>query len=280
MSSTAPISSGTSWQQKLRSLPRDARDTLFLLAVIAWIMLPQAQHMPWWSSAFATALLLWRARLALTGTALPGRWVLAGALVIAIAATWAAHKTIVGRDAGVTLVVMLLALKTLELRARRDAMVVFFLGFFVLLSNFFYSQSLPTAAAMVLGLMGLLTALVNAHMTAGKPPLMQALRTAAKLALWGAPVMVALFLFFPRMAPLWGVPADDLAGRSGLSENMRVGEVASLAMDDSVALRIRFDTPGEKEPPASTLYFRGPVLSQFDGRNWRADPVSDAMTLP
>ncbi|MDR0213018.1 MAG: DUF3488 and transglutaminase-like domain-containing protein [Comamonas sp.] len=280
MSSTTPLSPGTSWQQRLGSLPRDARDTLFLLAVIAWIMLPQTQHTPWWSSVFAAALLLWRARLAMTGAALPGRWVLAGALAIAIAATWASHKTIVGRDAGVTLVVMLLALKTLELRARRDAMVVFFLGFFVLLSNFFYSQSLPTAAAMVLGLMGLLTALVNAHMTAGKPPLTQALRTAAKLALWGAPVMVALFLFFPRMAPLWGVPADDLAGRSGLSENMRVGEVAALAMDDSVALRIRFDTPGGKEPPASTLYFRGPVLSQFDGRNWQADPVSDAMAMP
>ena len=275
MSST--ISSNSGWWQKLSALPRDARDTLFLLAVIAWIMLPQAQHTPWWTSAFAAALLLWRARLALTGAALPSRWVLAGALAVAIAATWASHKTIVGRDAGVTLVVMLLALKTLELRARRDAMVVFFLGFFVLLSNFFYSQSLLTAAAMVLGLMGLLTALVNAHMTAGKPPLTQALRTAAKLALWGAPVMVALFLFFPRMAPLWGVPADDLAGKSGLSENMRVGEVASLAMDDSVALRIRFDTPGQKEPPANTLYFRGPVLSQFDGRNWQADPVLDAM---
>ncbi|ACY34189.1 transglutaminase-like protein [Comamonas thiooxydans] len=152
--------------------------------------------------------------------------------------------------------------------------------FFVLLSNFFYSQSLPTAMAMVLGLMGLLTALVNAHMTAGKPPLTQALRTAGWLALWGAPVMVSLFLFFPRMAPLWGVPADDMAGRSGLSENMRVGEVAALALDDSVALRIRFDTPGGQEPPANTLYFRGPVLSQFDGRNWQADPVLDAMAVP
>lgn len=268
------------WLQQLSALPRDARDTLFLLAVIAWILLPQIQQMPWWTSAFAAALLLWRARLALTGAALPSRWVLAGALALAIGATWATHKTIVGRDAGVTLVVMLLALKTLELRARRDAMVVFFLGFFVLLSNFFYSQSLPIAVAMVLGLMGLLTALVNAHMTAGKPPLMQALRTAGWLALWGAPVMVALFLFFPRMAPLWGVPSDDMAGRSGLSENMRVGEVASLAMDDSVALRIRFDTPGEKEPPGNTLYFRGPVLSQFDGRNWQADTMAEAMTAP
>ena len=273
-------SPGGNWLQRLTALPRDARDTLFLLAVIAWIMLPQVQHTPWWTSAFAAALLLWRARLALTGAPLPGRWVLAGVLAIAIGATWATHKTIVGRDAGVTLVVMLLALKTLELRARRDAMVVFFLGFFVLLSNFFYSQSLPTAMAMVLGLMGLLTALVNAHMTAGKPPLTQALRTAGWLALWGAPVMVSLFLFFPRMAPLWGVPSDDMAGRSGLSENMRVGEVAALALDDSVALRIRFDTPGGQEPPANTLYFRGPVLSQFDGRNWQADPVLDAMTMP
>jgi len=273
-------SPGGNWLQRLTALPRDARDTLFLLAVIAWIMLPQVQHTPWWTSAFAAALLLWRARLALTSAPLPGRWVLAGVLAIAIGATWATHKTIVGRDAGVTLVVMLLALKTLELRARRDAMVVFFLGFFVLLSNFFYSQSLPTAMAMVLGLMGLLTALVNAHMTAGKPPLTQALRTAGWLALWGAPVMVSLFLFFPRMAPLWGVPADDMAGRSGLSENMRVGEVAALALDDSVALRIRFDTPGGQEPPANTLYFRGPVLSQFDGRNWQADPVLDAMAVP
>ena len=278
--STLRLQAGGNWLQQLKALPRDARDTLFLLAVITWILLPQIQHTPWWTSAFAACLLLWRARLAWTGGALPGRWVLAGALALAIAATWATHKTIMGRDAGVTLIVMLLTLKTLELRARRDAMVVFFLGFFVLLSNFFYSQSLPTALAMVLGLMGLLTALVNAHMTAGKPPLTQALRTAAWLALWGAPVMVALFLFFPRMAPLWGVPSDDLAGRSGLSENMRVGEVASLAMDDSVALRIRFETPGGQEPPASVLYFRGPVLSQFDGRNWQADPMSDAMALP
>ncbi|MEG2977297.1 MAG: transglutaminaseTgpA domain-containing protein, partial [Comamonas sp.] len=170
-------SANNHWLQQLSALPRDARDTLFLLAVIAWILLPQIHQMPWWTSAFAAALLLWRARLALTGAALPSRWVLASALALAIGATWATHKTIVGRDAGVTLVVMLLALKTLELRARRDAMVVFFLGFFVLLSNFFYSQSLPIAVAMVLGLMGLLTALVNAHMTAGKPPLMQALRT-------------------------------------------------------------------------------------------------------
>jgi transglutaminase-like putative cysteine protease len=259
------------WRQRLAALPRDARDTLFLLAVVAWVLMPQAAHTPWWTMVFVAGLLLWRGLLAWRGQPLPGRWVLGGLLLLAVGATWVSHGTFIGRDAGVTLIVLLLALKTLELRARRDAMVVFFLGFFALLANFFYSQSLLLALAMVLGLLGLLTALVNAHMTAGRPPLTQALRTAALLALWGTPVMVALFLFFPRMAPLWGVPSNDLAGRSGLSENMRVGSMASLVLDENVALRLRFDTPDGAPPPANTLYFRGPVLSRFDGQEWQMD---------
>ena len=165
-----------------------------------------------------------------------------------------------------TLIVVLLALKTLELRARRDAFVVFFLGFFTMLTNFFYSQSLLTAAAMLLGLMGLLTALVNSHMPAGRPSLWQSMRMATRMVLLGAPVMVLLFVLFPRLAPLWGTPGDAMSGRSGLSARMQVGNIASLALDDSVALRVRFE--GDAVPPQSALYFRGPVLSTLDGRVW------------
>lgn len=262
---------------RMTALPRDTRDTLFLLAVIAWILLPQSGNTPWWTSTFAGGILLWRAWLTIKGRPLPRRWVLAGLLMLAVAATWLNHRTLVGRDAGVTLIILLLTLKTLEMRARRDAMVVFFLGFFTLLSNFFYSQSLLTALAMIVGLMGLLTALVNAHMTAGRPPLLQALRTAGLLVLWGTPVMIALFLLFPRMAPLWGMPTDELAGRTGLSENMKVGAMASLAMDESVALRLRFDSAQEPPVPPSALYFRGPVLSRFDGQEWQADSMANAL---
>lgn len=190
--------------------------------------------------------------------------------MLTIGATYATHRTLLGRDAGVTLIVSLLALKTLELRARRDAFVVFFLGFFTMLTNFFYSQSLLTAFTMLLALLGLLTALVNAHMPVGRPPLMQAARTAGWMALAGAPIMLALFLLFPRFAPLWGTPSDAMAGRTGLSNTMRVGTIAELALDDSIAARIRFD--GDRAPPQSQLYFRGPVLAQFDGREWTALP--------
>ncbi|TWO73231.1 DUF3488 domain-containing protein [Caenimonas sedimenti] len=250
----------------LGALPRDTRDTLFLLLVIAWVMMPQVGNLPWWCSLLAGGVLAWRAIIAVTGKPLPGRWWIAGILVVALGATWRTHNTLLGRDAGVTLIVVLLALKTLELRARRDAFVIFFLGFFAMLTNFFFSQTLPVAAAMLLGLLGLLTALVNAHLPVGRPPLAEAAKTAAWMALLGAPIMAVMFLLFPRFAPLWGIPADAMSGRSGLSANMQVGNVASLALDESVAFRVKF----EGEPPAqSDLYFRGPVLSNFDGREWR-----------
>jgi transglutaminase-like putative cysteine protease len=251
---------------RLQSLPRDARDTLFLLAVIAWILLPQVNELPLWCSALAGAVLLWRGWLAVKTQPLPTRSWLVLLTAVTLAATWFTHRTLLGRDAGVTLLVVLLTLKTLELRARRDAFVIFFLGFFCMLSNFFYSQSLLTAFNMLLGLLGLLTMLVNAHMPVGRPPLSQAAKTAGWMALLGTPIMLVLFLLFPRLAPLWGIPGDAMAGRSGLSASMQVGTIASLALDESVAMRIKFDgTPPRKQD----MYFRGPVLSNFDGREWR-----------
>ncbi len=254
---------------RLESLPRDSRDTLFLLLVIGWVVLPQVGNLPWWCSLLAAAVLVWRGWLAVASRPLPGKWWLLGLLAATLVATFATHRTLLGRDAGVTLIVVLLALKTLELRARRDAFVIFFLGFFTMLTNFFFSQSLPVAAAMLVALLGLLTALVNAHMPAGKPPLAQAARTAAWMTLLGAPIMAVLFVLFPRLAPLWGIPSDAMTGRSGLSASMQVGTIASLALDDAIAMRVRF----EGAPPRqSDLYFRGPVLSTFDGREWRALP--------
>ncbi|NMM92418.1 transglutaminase, partial [Rhodococcus sp. SRB_17] len=259
-----------SLRRTLAALPRDARDTLFLLVVIAWVIAPQALHLPAWAGALAALLLLWRGALAWQGRPLPGRWAVLPVVALAVGATLLTHRTLLGRDAGTTLIVVLLGLKTLEARARRDALVIFFLGFFTVLSNFFYSQSLATAAAMLIALLGLLTALVNAHMPVGRPPLALALRTAGTMALLGTPIMLALFLLFPRMAPLWGLPSDALTGRSGLSGQMEVGSIATLALDDSVALRVLFDTADNAAPPASQLYFRGPVLSRFDGRQWQA----------
>ncbi|MDR2991469.1 MAG: DUF3488 and transglutaminase-like domain-containing protein [Burkholderiaceae bacterium] len=258
--------------QRLTHLPRETHDTGFLLAVIAWITLPLAPVMPPWATLFAIAALLWRGWLAWTGRPLPRRrWLLVVLVVVVAATVWHFH-TLIGREPGVTLIALLLSLKTLELRARRDAFVVFFLGFFVLLTNFLYSQSLALAAAMLAGLWGLLTALVNAHRPVGQPRLRDSARTALLLTLAGAPVMALLFVFFPRFAPLWGMPGDDPMGRSGLSSSIDLGAITKLALDDGIALRVRFEGA---PPPQGLLYFRGPVLSHFDGRTWTSTGGGD-----
>ncbi|PXW98584.1 transglutaminase superfamily protein [Sphaerotilus hippei] len=250
---------------------RDTRDTLYLLLVLAWTLAPQAARVPAWAMGMAALALLLRATLAITRRPLPARWITLAALLLACTLTWTSHRTLLGRDAGLTLLVVLAALKTLELRARRDATVVFFLGFFLVLGNFLHTQSLAVALAMGVSVWGLLGALLLSNMPVGRPPLGQVLGLSARLLLLGTPLVLVLFMLFPRLGPLWGQPGD-LGGRSGLSDRLRLGEVAELALDDGLAMRVRFDGP---VPAAAQRYFRGPVLADIDaGGQWTARPAA------
>ncbi|MFG6413699.1 transglutaminaseTgpA domain-containing protein [Roseateles sp. DC23W] len=252
-------------------LPRDARDSFFLLAVITAVMAPHAGHLPLWATALTALVLLWRAQIAWRQRPLPSRWWLIGIALVYGLMTWLTFRTLIGREAGITLLAVLMALKTLELRARRDAFVVFFLGFFLVLTQFLYSQSLLTALGALLSLWGLLAAVVLAQMPTGVPSIAIAARRAAATTALGLPVMVLLFVLFPRIAPLWGVPTEAI-GRTGLSNQMEFGAMNEIANDDSVAMRLRFDGA---VPPPDQRYFRGPVLTRFDGKTWRApDPRS------
>lgn len=255
---------------RLARLPRDTRDTLFLLGVITAVLLPHVDHLPWWSTTLSSLVLLWRGVLAWQQRPLPGRWALLVVFVIAAALTKLNLGAFFGREPGVTMLAVLLALKTLELRARRDAFVVFFLGFFLLLAHFFYSQSLLTALWMLLTVWGLLAAVVLAQMPdtgTEQAMLSVAARRAAHTTLLGLPVMVLLFMFFPRIAPLWGVPTEQI-GRTGLSNQLEFGAMNEVANDDAIALRLKvLEGP---LPAPDARYFRGPVLSVFDGKTWRA----------
>jgi len=247
-------------------LTRESRDTLFLLATIAAVLAPHAAHLPAWASAISALMLAWRGWLAWRQQPLPGRWLLIAVLAAVSALILLNYHSFLNREAGITFLAMLMALKTLELRARRDAFVVFFLGFFLVLTQFLYSQALPTALWMLAAVWGLLTALVLAQMPVGQPSLKLAARQAARVTAYGLPAMVLLYLLFPRIAPLWGLPTDTI-GRTGLSNEMVFGAMSEIANDESIALRIRFEGA---VPPPGERYFRGPVLSRFDGRVWRA----------
>lgn len=248
------------------ALSREGRDTLWLLAVLALSIYPHAGHLPGWCLVGVTGALAWRAHLAINDGALPPRWTLLVALGISVALTFLSFKSIFGREAGVTLVSVLAGLKTLELRARRDAFVITALGFFLILTQFLFSQSIVTALMMGLVFWGLLTSLVLAQRPLYRPTIWSAMKAAGKTILMGLPAMLLLYLLFPRIGPLWTAPSDAQAS-IGLSDQLTLGHVAELAQDDGIAMRLRFSGP---VPAPAQRYFRGPVLELFDGRNWVA----------
>ncbi len=249
---------------------RDSRDTLWLLATLAWVMVPHASHLPWWCILGAVTALAWRARLAWREAPLPSRWWLVFLMVAAMVMTRLQYPSLISRESCITLVVILTTLKSLELKARRDALVCLYLGFFLIFTQFLYSQSLGTALMMLIGVWALLTSLVLGQRPLGHPPLREVGKVAVKAMFKGLPLMVLLFVLFPRFGPLWSSRTDD-RHHTGLSNSIELGQIAELAQDDSIAMRLTFMG---KPPAAHEMYFRGPTLDDFDGRTWQSAPRS------
>jgi len=247
-------------------LTRDKADTLLLLAGALLVIAPHFAHLPLWTSATACVTLLWRATITWRGKRMPPIALLLPVAIAAMIGVWRSYGTVLGRDPGVAMLTLLLAFKLLEMHARRDLYVVCFLSFFLMLTSFFYSQTILAAISMVLTIIVLLTAQITFQYTGTVPPLMQRLRTALKIFLLASPLAALLFVVFPRIqGPLWGLPGDARMGRTGISDTMAPGSVSSLAQSGAVAFRVRFEDPVPAQP---LLYWRGIVLSQYDGRTW------------
>ncbi|MFZ6657381.1 transglutaminase TgpA family protein [Undibacterium sp. TJN19] len=250
-------------------LSRDKSDTLLLICACSFVLLPHAEHMKWWVSLACGAMLVWRGWLTLNGRRLPRSWVLMPIAIIMMGGVFLTHKTFFGREAGVTMLALLLTCKLLEMHAKRDLFVVIFLGFFLLLTSFFYQQTIGAAAISLLALVLLLTAQLSFHYTGVVPPLRQRLKLGASILGLAIPVTIIAFLLFPRIqGPLWGLPGDAQSARSGLSSSMAPGNISELVLSEDIAFRVKFTQP---IPEKSLQYWRGIVLNAFDGRTWSQD---------
>src|SRR5580765_2747204 len=170
-----------------------------LALLVCGAALTVASHtlwLPYWVDAAAAAFLIWRAMASIRGAALPARWLLILLTLAGAVGVFFSYRTIMGRDPGVTMLVLMLFLKLLETRARRDVFVVAFLVYFVALANFFYSQSIPIAGLMLVTVIVATTALVA--FSAPRRPIVEDLKTAALMLAQAGPVMLLLFFLFPR----------------------------------------------------------------------------------
>jgi transglutaminase-like putative cysteine protease len=244
----------------------------WLAALVFLSQLPLLPHVPLWVAAAGMALPA--ARLLLPADRWPSprmrRWLLPLlALTLALAIRMR-FGYLLARDPCVAFLYVLVGIKFAETRSARDGGLLVCLALFLLLTQYFYAQTIGAAlvtlpALLVLG--GALAALRDAPPPGAdwKAPLA---RTAAMI-VQGIPVAAFLFILFPRLAgPLWGMPADAGA-RTGLSDRMAPGSISALSLSDEVAFRVDFQGP---PPPPAQRYWRGPVFSRFDGEAWTPLP--------
>ena len=248
----------------------------WLGALILLAQLPQAPHLPLWIAAFGMLLVGLRFALMrrdrLRPDAPPARipsWTLVIFAVVAALFVRASYGYLLGRDPSVAFLFILVGIKFLETRTVRDGTLLVALASFLLVTPFFRSQS-PAAALVALPALLVLGATLDALARAPGSPFArtpaQALRRTGRMILQGIPIAAVLFVLFPRVsAPLWGMPADAGA-QTGLSDSMAPGSISELSLSDAVAFRVDFD--GVLPPPNPVRYWRGPVLSRFDGREW------------
>ena len=244
-------------RQAARALP-------WVCAAFAGGVLLNIDRMPAWAGATALALIAWRLWTARSRAWLPPAWLRAVLVLIVTGIVLARFHTLNGLVAGTTLLMLMAALKLLEMQRARDQLVLVGAGLFLLLS-----ACLDRQALLRTPLYALQTWLCCAALAAVASPALTA-REVARLALRAlliaAPLAVALFVFFPRLpGSFWAIPRGD-AALSGLSDSMSPGGITKLVANYDPAFRVKF--AGEP-PPAPQRYWRGPVLHDFDGRTWR-----------
>lgn len=239
----------------------------WLLAVALVTTLPHSRYQPFWLIALVGLVLTTVAWQWWRGYRVAQPLLKVLLVVAGCAGIFLHYRTLLGRDTGVAMLVLFMALKLLELNSRRDAIVVINLGYFLLLTHYFYSQNIPTGLWLLASMLVVTAALIHLHSDASQS-VKATLRLAGRLLLQSLPLMVALYLLFPRInGPLWGLPQDAHAGRTGLSSSMRPGSLADLAQSGEIAFRAQFVGP---QPRQELLYWRGPVLDQYDGHEWQA----------
>ncbi len=244
-----------------------AHHMLWLLLAIAMAIVPHWRNLPGWFWPVAALIFLWRGYS--LGKPLH-RWQVLLVTTAVLAAITVSAQSGLGRSLGITILASMAMLKTLETRTRRDAWVLIALGFFLLMTRFLYGQDLILLPWLLLTTLMLAYALLltqgNATGSAWFIP--RLFKQTARYLMLALPVGLIFFLIFPRLSsPIWGSPELFGQGKTGLGNSMRPGSIAELFLDDSPAMRVNFHQP----PPASDLlYWRGPVLEEFDGTTWRA----------
>ncbi|MGY8856988.1 MAG: transglutaminase family protein [Pseudomonadales bacterium] len=271
--SLQPERNGAKWYRKLFALPA----YYWVLIAQVVVVLPHAAHLPLWLIGFAAVSIV--AQLPhikakfkkLSHLKRIYQSVQMLGFLLGLLGLWLTYNTAFGLDMGVAFLVLCLVSKLWELYKRRDAYVVLNLSLFVLAALFLMDQGLLTTLEVIVGAVIVLLAFIALN-DDGNANGDGRLRTLGVLGVGALPLLVVLFLFFPRLPPLWSVQLSSQQAVTGVSDSMSPGDFANLGQSTELAFRVEF---ADERPPQQQLYWRGLVFSDFDGVTWRPASQKD-----
>ena len=247
----------------LQQVPRNA--LVWIVISLFALLAPHVARVPIWVLMVYVLAVVWRLQVHRGRWSFPGRTVKAALIISSFAGIFASYGSLIGLEPTVALLLTAFAFKFIELSRRKDAYVLLFLGYFVCITEFLFSQDLLITLYSFLCVTLLTTALVALHQPGEHQFNRRTIRLASVMLLQALPLMVVLFFLFPRFGPLWTVPINSHAGKTGMSDFMKPGDVAKLSQSGEVAFRVKFDG---NIPPNEDLYWRGLVFSRLEQGVW------------
>ena len=245
---------------------------LWLIGAQGVAIFPLLLKLPPWFWLLWLGVLIWRLRIYAGKLNFPSSLLKFVLSLIALVGLIGSYRGSYGVESMVGFLVLTFILKLLELRTRKDGLLLLFIGFIVVAAQFLFAQSIWTTLYALFSCAVLITAWQTIYLTRQFSARAK-LKSGAILLLQALPLMMVLFIIMPRLGPLWQTPLLQSKGHTGFSDSLSPGDISDLVQSKGTAFRVNF--LGLKPPKVSDMYWRGLVLDYFDGRMWRLNEQWD-----
>ena len=238
-----------------------------LLLGIHLSALPTYTDMPINILLLLAVLSIWQGYIITRNNKNPKKFILLAIVSITLFITLHSYGVLFGQQAGIALVILMSILKLFEIKNIRDCHIIIFSTLFIIASNFFNSQSIWLIIYVFFIVIYLTTIQIALSDKLNTTSLKIRTNMATRYFIYAVPLMLVLFVLFPRIpGPLWGLQKDTFSSQTGMSEEMSPGSINQLISSSRIAFRVKFDDVAPEHPQR---YWRGVVLSLYDGKTWR-----------
>ncbi|MCY4046045.1 MAG: DUF3488 and transglutaminase-like domain-containing protein [Cellvibrionales bacterium] len=250
---------------------------LWLVAVLVFLMLPHAVRFSLVIVPLLVICIVWRWLIFKQKVGHPSFLLRAALVVFGFAAVYLLPFEWVSLETAVAILLVGTLLKLLEMRHMRDLLVMSKLCYFVIVAQLLFDQSMLSAVYMLIGIALATASLVSLNLRQKGLGVVYPAKLASKMMLLSVPIMALGFLLFPRLEPFWRVPLPEKKSTTGISDTMTPGSIGELIQSNALVFRATFK---DKVTDTSEFYWRGPVLSYFDGQTWHGgdDVISSVLT--